>query len=319
MVVGDFMYRELYNLINRYEFIYLYRHVSSDLDALGSQFGLKQMILDNFKNKQVICIGDYNEPLINQLEVTYDNNQTITSKEHLNIVLDTANYERIDGLVDGPCVKVDHHQIVDSYGFLNIEIPTASSTCEIIIDFYKENQDRMILSKQAARLLYFGLVSDSNRFMYENVSSNTLNNAGILLDTGIDKKAIYNNMYLRRQKDLEIQRFILNHYIFDQGIAYFILTKEDLEALDITREEGSNFVNVLSNVEEIKVWASITYQDDKNLYRVSLRSRDIPVEPVARKFEGGGHLYASGCRLQDLSQLPTLIQAIKEEMKNGEN
>lgn len=310
--MGDFMYRKLYDLIEEHQTIYLYRHVSSDMDALGSQLGLRMLIKDNFKDKTVICMGLPNPSLMERMGDSYDLYEGELQVGALNIVLDTANHERIDGVMVGPCVKVDHHEVVDSYGFLNIEDSKASSTCELMVDFYLENKDRLILTKDAAALFYFGIVSDSNRFMYENVSSHTLHNAAVLLDAGIDKQAIYNAMYLRTHKDLIVQRYILNHYHFEDGFAYFILDQEDLDALDITREEGSLFVNVLSNIEEIQVWASITYQNDAAVYRISLRSRDIPVEPIARQYGGGGHRLASGCRIGCLDELPGLIQKVKE-------
>ena len=35
-----------------------FRHVSPDADALGSQFGLKQWIVDHYPNKQVYALGE---------------------------------------------------------------------------------------------------------------------------------------------------------------------------------------------------------------------------------------------------------------------
>jgi len=42
------MYIQMFEKINKEKNIYIYRHVASDYDALGSQYGLKQIILDNF-------------------------------------------------------------------------------------------------------------------------------------------------------------------------------------------------------------------------------------------------------------------------------
>ena len=89
-----------------------------------------------------------------------------------------------------------------------------------------------------------------------------------------------------------------------------------MDALNISREQGSNYVHVLSNIEDIKVWAAITYQKEKNNYRVSLRSRNVPVQPIASKFNGGGHIYASGATLNSLEELPIMISMVKEAINN---
>jgi phosphoesterase RecJ-like protein len=56
-------------------------------------------------------------------------------------------------------------------------------------------------------------------------------------------------MYLKKAIDLQIHKFILNHYKVDENIAYYILKQEDLEMLNISRERGSDFVNMLSGIE----------------------------------------------------------------------
>ena len=124
-------------------------------------------------------------------------------------------------------------------------------------------------------------------------------------------------MYVKKIKDLEIQKYILNCYQYDEGVAYYVLSQEDLDKLGISREQGSNYVNLLSNIDEIKVWIAITYQKEKDNYRVSLRSRNVPVQPIASKFNGGGHIYASGATLESINDLALLLEMVKEEIENA--
>lgn len=319
-MLGDYMYKEMYHKIKNASVIYIYRHVASDYDALGSQFGLKEMILNHFQDKKVICMGEVNESLYKQMDIVNEKQEFVALPNSLAIVLDTANASRIDGEGYDLCddiIKVDHHIVVESYGKLNIEDPNASSASELVCRFYEANKDVMHLSKQAATYLYYGIVGDTNRFMYDGATSSTMHAAAILLDAGIDKEEIYRTMYVRGIKDLEIQKYLLNHFVYDEGVAYYILHQKDLDTLDISREQGSNYVHVLSNIEEIKVWMAITYQKEKDNYRVSLRSRNVPVQPVASQFNGGGHLYASGATLSSLDDLSRMIALIKEEIKHA--
>ena len=313
------MYKLMYEKIKKADYIYIYRHVASDYDALGSQYGLAQIIVDNFENKHVVCMGEVNESLQTIMHISLGKGVFEKKDNSLSIVLDTANTSRIDGQGYDECddlIKVDHHIVVESYGHLNIEDEHASSASELVVRFYEANKDELNLSKKAATLLYYGIVGDTNRFMYEGTTASTMLAASTLLNAGIQKESIYESMYLRPLKDLEIQKYLLNHFIYDEGFAYYILHQEDLDALNISREQGSNYVHVLSNIEEIKVWAAITYQKEKDNYRVSLRSRNVPVQPIASQFNGGGHIYASGATLNSLDELPIMISMVKEAINN---
>lgn len=313
------MFKEMLEKIKKADTIYIYRHVASDYDALGSQYGLAQIILDNYCNKNVICLGKDNEELYRQMNIKSNDICFEKKDSSLAIVLDTANQNRIDGEGYNHCdyiIKLDHHIVVDRYGQMNIEDPNASSASELVVRFFEANKEQLQLSKEAATYLYYGIVGDTNRFMYEASSSSTLRAAATLLDAGINKEEIYRLMYVKKMKDLEIQKHILNGYVYDEGIAYYILNQNDLDQLGISREQGSNYVNVLSNIEEIKVWMAITYQKEKDNYRVSLRSRTVPVQPTASKFNGGGHIYASGATLDSLKQLPMMLEMLKEEINN---
>ena len=43
--------------IQKYDIIGVFRHVSPDYDALGSQFGLVTFLKDNFPDKKIYALG----------------------------------------------------------------------------------------------------------------------------------------------------------------------------------------------------------------------------------------------------------------------
>ena len=51
-------YKEILEKIKKYNKIAIFRHIKPDFDALGTQFGLATWIKDNFKDKDVKCLGD---------------------------------------------------------------------------------------------------------------------------------------------------------------------------------------------------------------------------------------------------------------------
>ena len=311
------MFKKMLEYIIDFDTIYLFRHVQSDYDALGSQFGLCEIIKSNFPNKKIYCLGEENLDLMHRMSICY-NKEKIYEENSLAIVLDTANHERIDDDFYKKCkivVKVDHHMIVDSYGHLNIENPNVSSTSELITQFALCNES-LILTPKAATYLYFGIVGDTNRFMFDLASANTFIAAAKLLEAGVNKQEVYEAMYLCNKNELDVRAFILNHYKYTKGLAYYVLRQEDLESLSLTRQRGSDFVNVLSNVSEFEVWMAITENVEASNWRVSLRSRNIPVEPIARKYHGGGHKLASGATLEHFDQLDDLIKDITDAIEH---
>lgn len=309
-----FMIEKILNKIEEYECICLYRHVNPDYDAFGSQFGMYELIKNTFKNKTVYLEGDFSSDLVKKFQFEDEINKSTFDKPTLGIVLDTANKERIDGDISlcNEIIKIDHHIVVDSYGILNLEDSTASSCSQIVALFLKN--ERVKLSKFGASALYMGIVGDTNRFMYSSTDDRTFEVAKCLFAYGFDMQALYERMYMKHAKDLKVNAFILNHYFEDDGVAYYILKDEDLKTLNITRERGSDFVNLLSSVEEYKVWLAITENSKDRNWRVSMRSRHVPVNEIANKYRGGGHAFASGATLLSLDELPLLIKDIKEKI-----
>lgn len=295
--------------IKKYKQVAIYRHVNPDMDAFGSQIGLYLFLKEQCPNIRYVLMGEMDHPLLSLYHVS-DFPTQLADEPTLGIVVDTANRERIDGDYSTctELIKIDHHIIVDNYGDLNI-VDEKASSCAQIITLMSEGY---ALPRLSARSLYIGIIGDSNRFLYRNTDARTFKAAAMLLTAGIDIEAIYNEMYVRPEKDLQVTRFILNNYIADGGVAYYILRDEDLKDLGISRQEGSNYVNTLANVEEFKIWVAVTENIKDHNVRVSIRSRYVPINKIANAFNGGGHALASGATLSSFDDLPRLIEALED-------
>lgn len=307
------MIEKIVSKIEEYDNIAIYRHVNPDFDAFGSQIGMYEMIKTTYPKKNVYVCGDFSSELINKYKVNITNEEVDYNQDVLGIIVDTANIERIDDQNYQHCkelIKIDHHLVVDSYGTLNFEDSSASSASQLVATIYKDS--KMKISKSGAEALYLGIIGDTNRFMYRSTDERTFEIASVLIQEGIDITELYNRMYLKKAIDLRINKFILNNYKVDGGVAYYILTDDDLKTLEISRERGSDFVNMLSGIEEYKIWMAITENVADNNWRVSIRSRDYAINEIAAKYNGGGHMLASGAKLVSLSQLDDLLKDLKE-------
>ena len=179
------------------------------------------------------------------------------------------------------------------------------------------------LSALSAKYLYIALVGDSGRFMsgrfmYSSTTPHTFEIASTLVSKGINITSIYALMYEKNVADLEVTKFILNNYkVSPQGVAYYVLTNEDLLKLGLTSERGKENVNLFSNIKGINIWCSITEDITEPCFRISIRTRDYIINGVASEFKGGGHAQASGCQIKDLSELDTFINRLDQLIITG--
>lgn len=297
-----------------YDQIVLYRHVNPDLDAFGSQLGLYWAFKKLLPDTHIVLAGDMSSDLL-RLFPAFEV-EPLHKGKTLGIVLDTANRERIDGDISicDKVLKIDHHIVVDSYGDMNIEYENASSCSEIVTLILKDAY--VDLPIESANALYLGIVGDSNRFLYKTTTKKTFQAVSYLLDAGVQIESLYEKLYLRPVSQLQITQFIYNHFHLEDGVAWYYLSQKDLDDLHITRDQGSQFVNTLSNYEEIHVWMAVTENVAEQNYRVSIRSRHVAINDIASEFRGGGHAQASGATLLSLNELDDLIQKLKEKV-NG--
>ncbi|MFA6829362.1 MAG: bifunctional oligoribonuclease/PAP phosphatase NrnA [Bacilli bacterium] len=297
--------------------IVIYRHVSPDFDAFGSQMGLYQWIKDNYPEKEVHYVGDSHLTFVPNLfpepekldEQWYNN-------EHLAITVDVSDSKRISDnhiLKAKEVIKIDHHPLPQEeyrFGDFLIVYPNRPAASEIIALFILSRSRKMKVSKQAAAYLYTGVVGDTGRFLYEDTDSATLRICADLLETGFDKTRIYDQMYATDLRRINILKFCLNNFkLSEKGTCYYVLTQKDMDDLHMTSDEGNLHINTFRNMKGVRCVISVTEDVKNNNFRVSLRSSHTKVAVAANKFNGGGHDYAAGCKLDSLDELPLLVDA----------
>ncbi len=315
-------FKHLEEKIKEYDHIVIYRHTSPDFDALGSQMGLYEWIKDNFPKKEIHFVGENHPTFMPDLfPYAEEVDENWFHQPHLAITTDISNLPRLSGKETLPfakeVIKIDHHPIPEKkeeqFGNYLIVYPERPAASELIALFCLSRSKKYVLSKKACEYLYCGIVGDTGRFLYQDTDGATLRIAADLLDHGIDKTAIYDKMYVTDPRRMNILKFVLNNYqLSEKGTCYFIFKKEDLENLHMTSDEGNLHINTFRNMKGVRVVCSITWNEAKQEYRVSLRSGHLVIAPVATKFNGGGHDFAAGCKLKSLDELPSLIQALDE-------
>ena len=309
------MYQVVWNKIKEYDSIVIYGHVNPDGDCYGSELGLKRAILDAFPNKKVYAVGS-GYPRLYSLVGELDKVDDEVIKSSLSIVVDTSNQERIEdqrykmGL---DVIKIDHHIAQEHFGNPELLETERISCTEVIAKMLLENN--VTISKEAALPLFLGLVTDSGRFLYQPISKETYQIAGVLVDTGIDCNALYDALYEVDEKLLRLKGFIFTNYRnTKENVAYLVLSKEDLRKLNVDYNLGASQVNSIANIKGCPAWVFFS-ESESGLVRVEFRSKDINVQEIASKFGGGGHHHASGCRLDALEDYKYVLEALDKAVR----
>ncbi|MDH6604125.1 phosphoesterase RecJ-like protein [Bacilli bacterium PM5-9] len=310
------MYKEIANTIKKFDKIAIFRHEFADPDALGSQFALKELIQDNFENKEVYALGKNVKSLNGVLFPLMDICDDEIIKESLVIVLDTANTQRIDDkryALGKEIIKIDHHPVVENYGKYNYIDETICATSFFIAKFALELELKM--SEICSTYLYTGIVGDTGRFLHNNTTARVMDMSATLIRKGANLKMVYDAMYSRTINEVRLTGFILDNFkIYNDAIAYYILEEEDYKRIGVDFEKAKEYVNTLADIEGIKIWVSATWNASTGFYHVSVRSKDVTINDVAQKFGGGGHKHASGIKTSKLERFMLILDELSKKI-----
>ena len=318
---------QIFQKMKEYDRIMLFRHVRNDGDCVGATKGLKRILQWTWPEKEIYLIdadiakyleflGPEDEPVADELYA-----------DALGIIIDTASESRISNKKYSLCkelIKIDHHIPLESFGDLMWVEEERSSACEMIVDFYATFRDELKIDSEAATYLYTGMVTDSGRFKYDGVSGDTLRNAAILLDVGVDTQTLFARLYLEAFEYLKFKAQIYERMqITENGVAYIYIDRAMQEEFGLSLEQASACVGTLDSIRGCISWMVFIETGDENgSIRVRLRSRFVHINSVAEKYHGGGHACASGATVYSREEVQALLAdadaVVKEYKENNE-
>lgn len=310
--------------IKEYDSIIILRHIKPDGDCLGASLGLRQILRDSFPEKKIYSIGNMKAEYLEFLGGEDKDVIDEVYKESLVIVVDTATKNRIDNDkldLAKETIKIDHHLVEEDYADINYVRVDIPATAAIITDFYVSFKDELVLSPEAAKYLFVGIITDTGRFRYRGVGSELMLLASELLKTGIDIEAIYSNLYIKSKEELRLISYIYKNFkVTENGVVYFLMSKRVQNKFGVTNENASSLVNVLEGIKGSLIWIFFI-QNKEKIWRVRLRSRFVGVNEVAKKYRGGGHLQASGATVYNKKEIKELLddadRILKEYKENN--
>ncbi len=292
------IFDEILSAIQAHDTITLFRHENPDCDAVGSQFGLRSWLQENFPEKHIYALGKETCTQSTWPQNDIVNDETV--KESLAIVLDCANIERVDDkrfTTANKVVKIDHHPDRTPFGDFSYVNTKAAATCQILSEFMQKYTQFQV-SKQTATYLYKGLLTDTLNYTTSNTTADTLRAGAYLAEKGIDLPFLARDVFDKSFNGFRFGGFLREHVIYKDGFAYVIIKEEDQKAYHLTASKARSFVDELGHVKDFQIWALFTETkvDGQILYDGSLRSKVVQISDVAEKYGGGGHKNASGVK-----------------------
>ena len=296
----------------QYDTIMLFRHVRNDGDCVGATKGLKRILELTWPEKKIYLIDQDTAKYLEFMGPEDEDVPEEVYRQALGIVLDTASEARISNKKYTLCkelIKIDHHIPLENYGNLQWVEEERSSCCEMVVDFYNTFRDRLKIDSLAATHLYTGMVTDSGRFKYSGVTGDTLRNAAVLLDVGVDTDTLFARLYLEAFEYLKFKAHIYQRMqITPNGVAYIFVDRAMQEEFGLSLEQASAIIGNLDSIRGCISWiAFIESGDAEGTIRVRLRSRFVSINSIAEKYRGGGHACASGATIYSLDEMEALL------------
>ena len=298
------------NKIKEYNKIIIFRHFRPDGDAIGSTKGLQRILKLTYPEKTVLLI---NNDYADYLKFLGGEDEKIADEEYadaLGIVLDTATASRVSNQKFTLCrevIKIDHHIPVETYGDYQWVEEERSSTCEMIAHFYDTFSDELKIDTEAATYIYAGMVTDSGRFRFRDVSSETLRLAGIMLKNNINTDVLFANLYLKEFSEFKFESYAHKKMkMSENGVVSLFVSKAMQKKLGLTSEQASASVSFMDSIKGSLIW--IAFIEGENEIRARLRSRFVTISELANEYRGGGHACAAGATLKSKAEMKELLR-----------
>lgn len=275
-------------------------HFRPDGDCVGSSMGLYLYLKEQFPEVETDI---YLEPIADCYKIISNIEEIKHQVEHVKtydlfICLDCGDVARLG--FSAPLFEhakqtmcIDHHVSNEAFADINYIEPDASSTSELVYRLMEKEK----ISKQSAEALYMGIAHDTGIFQYSCTAPETMEAAAELLRKGINGSEIIDKTYYEKtyvQNQILGKALLESMLVLDKQV---IVSCVNLKSLNFFEAKPSDLEGIVSQLRLTKgaEVAMFLYEQEPQIYKVSLRSKDrVDVSVIAKYFGGGGHAKAAG-------------------------
>jgi bifunctional oligoribonuclease and PAP phosphatase NrnA len=281
-------------------------HENPDGDALGSMLALQLALQQLGKDTVMYLSGD--APLPSEYRFmpldALRRDLPGDAADRTLVAVDCANESRLGPdpeilMNAGFVVNVDHHHDNTRFGNVNVIVPHASSTGEVLADLFE--LIGVEITPDIAEALYIALVTDTGRFQYTNTSPKALRLAASLIERGADVHKVFQGVYesVEFAKLKLLARALAHAQVYEGGrVVVSYLARDDFSAVSAPEPYAEGIIDYLRAVQGADMSVLIREPPRRGgpTRRVSLRASvdELDVSAIARKSAGGGHRQAAG-------------------------
>lgn len=306
-------------------------HLNADGDGAGSQAALCSWMRSNGAEAWIVNPTTFPKNLRFVVEnedwivgAGSDKARALCETADLAVVLDTGEIPRIgrvrDMIRELKTVVVDHHPPGDhAIGGISLRDPEACATGELVFDVISAANGPW--SKYIADGIYVAIMTDTGNFRFDNSTAGCHQVAAEVIEMGAEPEEMHERVYgrspLRKFRLLKHALETLEHDP-ESGISWMVIPKEPYEELGLVAEDLEGIVDIPRSVEGTEV--GLLFRDTaRGDVKVSFRSNGgVDVNRLARLFEGGGHVKASGAVLPGPMDraVETVVERAREAIRS---
>lgn len=299
--------RQAMSLIAPAQRIALLAHEGPDGDCIGSALGMAHILRALGKT----CVPACADPAPGTLAF-------LPGLETLALDIDPAAFDLIIALDAGELrrygalytrhqelleqasiLNIDHHISSAGCGQVNLIVPDAAATAEILLLF--QQQAELPLPTEAALCLLTGLITDTSSFQFTNTTPRCLEVAAELLRHGAIPEKVVQPIYRERSlAQARLQAAIIAQARTScQGrLIWSWATSATLESAGANRDMDDNSSGMLRDIAGVQIAAFFKSYEDPSETRLSLRSAaPYNAAELCQRLsngQGGGHARAAG-------------------------
>lgn len=299
--------KQIFQAIQKANKILLVSHKNPDGDTLGSIAAMMQYLRNIDKPHVAFCATDMHPSLRFLPHIDYvSQDKKLWDDKDVDLVISfdcsSPDYAGIDAYLpilkerDVTVANIDHHKTNPDYGDLNLVIPSASSTTEILYNFFVYND--IDISPDTATCLLTGIITDTGNFTNSATTKSTMEIASKLIAKGGNLSLIQGWVLQDKTvSGLKLWGTVLSRMAHHEplDIVYTYVTKDDVAAHGVTENEVDGLANFMNNIKDGRAGMILKEKDDgtfKGSFRTT--SDDVDVSAFAKLFGGGGHKKAAG-------------------------
>ncbi len=303
-------------LIDSSSSITVLSHINPDADAIGSSLALYTWLRDRGHRVEIANISTDIPRYLKFLPNYKKIKNKIDYTDSLIISCDCGSIDRLGFEVeDREIINIDHHETNTSFGRLNIVTTTAVSTTEVLFNLLHPLGG---VTSDISTALYAGLISDSRNFTTSNMPTDIFLLANTLVELGAKPVSISNQMTNSRSlASIRVLSLALSSLELSSNgkLAIMTIDREDLEKSGAIYSDLDGVVDYAKSLHTVKIGFLLIEREDN--IKVSIRSKNIDISSLASHFGGGGHRYAGGFSISDVSIAESKKLIIDEIISKG--